>query len=674
MRSSALLHCWNTVLFASLFLTGCVGDEEPLAVDSPASSEDTAGPDSEPEPEQPPEMSSCDIPALFEIRCGGEICHSAGISTAADLDLTSPGVEARVAGQLGTSCAGVLAEPADPAGSLLYLKVLDTPSCGARMPLNGGPLSDFERTCLRDWISGLVPDSGANEPDESCPGCACEPDTVETCYHGPPGTANIGQCKSGSRICKPDGAGWTKCEGQVLPLGENCYTDIDENCDGATPDCSDLWSLGFGDSRTQVMRSVAVDSKRNVYSAGDFEGVVGFGGPPLVSTADKFDIVIAKHDRYGNPLWSKRYGDSSNQFAAKIVVDSKDNLIFVGRVYGHTDFGGGPLKAAGSGDIIVAKLDSNGNHLWSRVFGGKDPERAERVAIASNDDVILTGTFTSVVDFGGDLFFSQGKRDAFVARLDGATGAHVFSRQIGGSGDDYGFGVAVDGSKIVIAGRFEQSINLAGTLTSAGGTDIYVAALTAGGSVDWKRRFGGSGHEVVHDLVISPTSKEIVLIGEMAGTVDFGAGKLVSAGSRDIFVLGLKSNGTPSYSANYGDKGDQFGKSNDVNIWLSATTDADGIVYFGGPLIGKLNLGMFDVASVAGGTDIFYVALGANGKPLWGRSYGSADADLALGLAVSDNKHMVMAGRTFGSSVDFGSSGVIKCYGGSDGFVAKVPL
>lgn len=658
--SASLLYRHPWLLAGSLLtFAACVNEDE------------LPSPSSVPPRPTPPAELQCDIPSLFEVRCGGSICHSAGASTAAGLDLTSPGVEERVVGQPGKSCAGTLAEPADPEGSLLYRKLLDAPSCGARMPLNGEALSDDEMTCVRDWISGLLPETEDDESDETCPSCACEPDAVELCYSGIDGTADVGMCKSGSRICGPDGAGWSACEGEVLPLGENCFTDVDENCDGATPGCSDVWSLGFGDERVQVMRSVAVDSDENVYSAGDFEGVVGFGGESLVASGDKSDIVIAKHDRHGNPVWSKRFGDSSNQFAAKLVVDSKDNIVFVGRVYGHTDFGGGQLTAGGSGDIVVAKFDSDGNHLWSEVFGGKDPERAERVAIANNDDVILTGTFTSNLDFGGGTFFNEGERDAFVLRLDGDTGAHVFSRQIGGSGDDYGFGVDVDDDgHIVIAGRFEKSISLGGTLSSAGGTDLYVASLTAGGSVDWKKRFGDAGDEEVHDLVISSMG-EIVVLGAMSGSVNFGAGKLVSAGARDIFVLGLDDDGSALWSANYGDKNDQFGISNEVNIWMTLTADEEGVVYFGGMLIGKLDLGWFDL--VSGSTDIFYVALGGDGEPLWGYRYGSIDADLALDLTAAGG-YMVMAGRSFGESIDFGAAGVVETHGDSDAVLVKVPL
>ncbi|HVH99873.1 MAG TPA: hypothetical protein VM869_14220, partial [Enhygromyxa sp.] len=292
---------------------------------------------------------------------------------------------------------------------------------------------------------------------------------------------------------------------------------------------------------------------------------------------------------------------------------------------------------------------------------------------ADNGDVILTGTFTSTLSFGGDVFHSEGLRDAFVLRLDGDTGAHVFSRQIGGSGDDYGFGVGVDDNKnIIIAGRFEKTVKIGGSLTSAGGTDLYVAALTDGGSVKWKERFGGTGDEQVHDLVISPTTGEIVLLGAMEGTVNFGTGKLTSAGARDIFVLGLDADGDAIYSARFGDKVDQFGASNEENTWMTLTTDDDGVVYFGGMLIGDLDFGWFELNSSS--TDIFFAALGADAEPMWGFHYGSIDADLALDLTVSHSGHMVMAGRTFGKSIDFGPAGEVKTHGGSDALTIKVPL
>jgi hypothetical protein len=79
--------------------------------------------------------------------------------------------------------------------------------------------------------------------DPACngdPGCACTPNSVRSCYTGPAGTENVGQCKSGSQTCNAAGSAWGTCLGSVLPSIETgaCADNVDNDCDGQT-DCAD---------------------------------------------------------------------------------------------------------------------------------------------------------------------------------------------------------------------------------------------------------------------------------------------------------------------------------------------------------------------------------------------------------------------------------------------------
>ncbi|MBI4702842.1 MAG: hypothetical protein HY744_17130 [Deltaproteobacteria bacterium] len=59
----------------------------------------------------------------------------------------------------------------------------------------------------------------------------------------------------------------------------------------------------------------------------------------------------------GLHLWSKRFGDASDgQAGYRAAVDGSGNVFVVGRFEGSADFGGGPLKSEGLGDIFLAKL------------------------------------------------------------------------------------------------------------------------------------------------------------------------------------------------------------------------------------------------------------------------------------------------------------------------------
>lgn len=627
------------------------------------------------------DAGACDVEALFANRCSGDVCHS-GSSPAADLDLVSPGFHEHIVGARGNQCTGTVANPADPESSLLYVKVAGQPACGSRMPLVGDDLTEHEVSCVRDWISGLLPpnpdppDAGT-QPDAG-PGpdadTSCTPDDTEPCYTGPPGTEDTGICVSGSRTCQQDGT-WGACQGEQGPLGENCTTtSVDENCDGLMPPCTELWSLGFGTAESQSMRSVAVDATGNIFVAGDFEGTVNFGGGPLTAQGTKADIVVAKYDRYGNHLWSKRFGDTSNQFASQIAVDPAGNIIVMGRAFGTITFGGPVHDGAGTDDIFVAKLDTDGDYLWSRIFGGVDPDRAERLAIDADGDVLISGTFTGSVDFGAGSFTSAGLRDAFVLKLQGTTGAHVFSHAIGSTGDDYGWGIDADADgNVFIAGRFQGTITIAGggSLTSAGGNDIYLAKLTEFGVHVWSSRYGSTGDDAPFDLAVHRASGDLVTTGYISETVDFGGGGLVSAGSRDIFVARMDNDGGHGWSARYGDATDQFESDYDTNTWSAVALDAAGNVHLAGPLFGSASFGGGPTLTSAGKTDAYLVELTPTGGFVFGNRYGRAGTEIALDVAVASDGYAVIVGRTFGTAIDFGASGSITTHGSADMFIAR---
>lgn len=642
-----------------------------LAVGCPGSN-DTAT-----DTDEPP--LDCDIPVLFEQRCGGSTCHGGGESSASDLDLVSPGVEERVSGATGTNCSGILADSADPEGSLLYTKTSEeTPTCGVRMPIAGEPLTEDELTCMRYWISGLLP------PGAGCTDCDCEPGVKEDCYSGLEGTADVGICQTGTHTCQTSGMGFSECAGEVIPRGEDCYTpDIDENCDGATPECSESWSIGFGDPEDQSMRSVAVDDEGNVYGFGHFEGTVSLGGDPLTavpSVPHKPDLALTKHDLYGNHIWSFNYGDNSTQHGIKVLVDGNGGVIYLARIYGAVDLSGAGdtgevLKAAGGNEILIFKLDTDGQFIWSRMFGDKESERSERMVIDSQGDVIMTGVFPTTIAFGDNEFTSAGMRDAFVVKLDGATGNTMFASQFGGTEDDYGFGVDVDAAdSIFVTGRFGGTIEIGGTmLTSAGGLDIYVAELSPTGVPQWARSFGGSGADEVHDLRVQQNGN-IVLLGGMTGTMNFGGPDLVSAGSRDVFLATLDPTGNHVWSARYGDANDQF-EPDGLDTWLTLALHSSGNIYIGGSLYGSLSFGAGgDLTANGDGLkpDVFYFRTAADGSYLGGARFGGTGTDSALDIAVTESGYVVLPGRSTGTTLDFGTSGVVTNAGSSDGYIAKL--
>jgi hypothetical protein len=67
-------------------------------------------------------------------------------------------------------------------------------------------------------------------------GCGvCVPGSTQSCYSGPPSTAGVGICRSGTQACLPDGSGFGPCFGEITPQVETC-NGLDENCNGEPDD------------------------------------------------------------------------------------------------------------------------------------------------------------------------------------------------------------------------------------------------------------------------------------------------------------------------------------------------------------------------------------------------------------------------------------------------------
>lgn len=631
----------------------------------------------------------CDVELLFLQRCGGGPCHE-GDNAAAGLDLVIDGLEARVSLVPALQCGGLLADPSDPTNSVIYQKILPRPTCGGPMPVTGEKLTEAEAKCVRDWISGLrppgapdvdrgpIPDGGVRPRDmgtPGCPGCVCEAGTTEACYGAPEATRGIGVCVAGERTCAADGRSFGPCEGAVLPGPEDCHTPEDENCDGVTPACSPAWSFGFGDDGPQSVRSVAADADGNVYLLGDFEGAFDFGGGLLRATGDKADIVLASYDPLGAHRWSKRFGDSSNQYATQVAVGPTGQVVILGRAFGKIDFGGTLLDAAGTDDVFVAAFGPDGQHRWSRIFGGIDPDRAERLAFEANGDVLVTGAFTGTVDFGAGPVRSAGQRDAFVLRLAGANGAHLGSLAIGGPGDEYGFGIAAaPGGDLYVTGRFQESVSVAGgpMLRSAGGRDVYLARITRAGGHVWSRAIGGAEDDLVFDLVPSPAGDGLAITGYVVGEVDFGDGPRATIGGQDLFLARYDADGALRWANVYGDAGDQFAIDFDTNSW-NALAWAPGRLVVAGGFSGTLAGEGAQALTSAGRTDAFALVVDGDGAWINGWRFGTANTEIALDVALAPADRVVLGGRIFGTrGMDFGGSGSVPSAGSSDGFVVQI--
>jgi hypothetical protein len=305
------------------------------------------------------------------------------------------------------------------------------------------------------------------------------------------------------------------------------------------PDGSCQWSIQAGDDTNQDPWGIVADAAGNVLVAGDFEGTMDLGCGTLTS-AGGLDAFVAKLDPAGNCLWSKGAGASGIQQAFAVGVDSAGDMLVTGEFYTSIDWGCGALTSAGASDVFVAKLGPDGGCLWSKAFGSGGEQWGMGVVADAADDLLVVGHFGQAIDFGcGGLVAGGSGFDVYAAKLD-PEGNCLWSKRGGGADNQYGFGVAIDtAGNVAIEGNFVGTLDWGcGPMVGAGGSDYWVAKLDSAGDCLWSKAVGDAGEQYGYGVGVDAAGR-VAIAGDFQGTVDIGCGPLTSAGGSDLFVAKL---------------------------------------------------------------------------------------------------------------------------------------
>lgn len=421
-----------------------------------------------------------------------------------------------------------------------------------------------------------------------------------------------------------------------------------------------IYSQRYGGTGGDIGRAIATDASGNVIIAGTFIGTADFGGVPLVS-AGGADIFIAKYASNGTHQWSKRFGDVSTDFGFSVAFDASGNVILSGSFSGSVDFGGGLLASAGLEDIFVVKLDAAGTHLWSQRHGSTTADQANAIAVDGAGNVVVAGRFQGTVDFGGGPLVSAGGNDVFVTKRD-PNGTHLWSNRYGAVLGQAANDVAVDptNNDVIVAGFFESSVDFGGgVIASAGFVDAFVARYNSSGAHVWSDGFGGTGSETATGVAVDGAGN-VHITGSFSSTADFGGTPLVSAGSSDSYAAKYNASGAHLWSRGFGGVGIDGGNSIDVD-------DADNTVITG-TFNNTVNFGGGPLVS-QGLSDIFLAKYGPAGDHEWSQRFGSTGSDNGNALDVGVFQNAFMTGG-FSATVDFGGGPLVSA-GQFDVFVAR---
>jgi hypothetical protein len=489
-------------------------------------------------------------------------------------------------------------------------------------------------------------------------GPVCTPGATQSCYGGPPGTEGVGLCKAGAQTCNADGSSFGPCVGDVLPApAEDCSTPDDDDCNGVAleGDCvcipNAITACYDGPSGTLGV-GICAAGQATCDDTGTILGpCVGEVLPAPEVCATTADEDCSGPIDCGVTLWT--LAATGGVYGEQVAVGAGDSVYAIAVANAPAGVGGPPLAYGGGLDVVVAKYDALGQHLWSKGFGDAGDQQPIAIAVDHDDGVLVAGSYAGTIDFGlGPLVDNGGDASSasvFLAKFD-PQGLPVWSRSFrGGSGSSESpeaLGVLPSGGLALGGWYFGGSLDLgSGPLPPSPAAAGYVAAWDAAGALQWVRSFAGPNGSYVHALAVDPAG-DIYVCGtfdnSLVGT------SLVSAGGWDAFVAKLDQAGGVIWARSYGD----FDYQTCAGLALTAS---------GNPVVMIENAGVVDFGdgplASSGGSDVAVAELDGAGQPIWSRIFGDASGQTPRGLAVAPDGSVVFTVRNESTpgTVDFGT-------------------
>ena len=214
----------------------------------------------------------------------------------------------------------------------------------------------------------------------------------------------------------------------------------------------------YGGTESDELNSI-VEQQNFLYSLGYTNSLGDMNG----------DFYLVKTDLEGNSIWEKTFGSAQLDVGYRIVKSTDGNLFLLGAT---------EKANAGNRDIQLYKVDTDGNLIWEKSWGGAGQEIAETLIETSNSEILIAATTSSI---------GNGGRDIYLTWLS-AQGNILREKTYGRSGDDGASDLLeIENGKLLVFGY----------TSSYGATsrDFYLLQLNANGDSLWGKRYGGNDYE-----------------------------------------------------------------------------------------------------------------------------------------------------------------------------------
>lgn len=450
---------------------------------------------------------------------------------------------------------------------------------------------------------------------------------------------------------------------------------------------SQSWNSVYkiGSTPSDKAISVRSDTAGNILVSGYFSDSIALGnGVSLTRKGSGKEAFVAKYNSQGTAQWGISGGHYFDDRVLGMDLDRAGNTFFTGTCWGDITLNGLTLSNPPNtccDQCFVYKADINGNIVWGNMAGGNGDDQGLDIATDYNGNSYVAGFMNA----GGTMIFGDTMNVTGVN-----TGTHVYNYWVGkidSAGNwkwattfgnlpwdpaankyverDIAIRLGEDGD-MYVTGGFDGTRTFGNTtLTSVGGTDVFLLKMTTDGVIQWAIS-GGSDEDDWANGVGTDSLGHVYITGEHRDSLYFGTVLIKNFKRRDVFVAKFDANdgtciwGKRAGSDEGGERGNDIYADKNCNIFLTGEVGA------------KAKFGADIVTDSVGSPHMFVARISPDGEWIWATTGGTIDSmDIrSNSIFAGRNKELFISGNFRGYSV-FGDSSLTSA-GKTDGFWASI--
>jgi len=402
-----------------------------------------------------------------------------------------------------------------------------------------------------------------------------------------------------------------------------------------------IWQKSLGGTKNDIVKSIQETDDKGYIVAGTTESV----DENVIGNHGSDDFWILKLNKAGNIKWKYCYGGSKLETTPSIKQTFDKGYIVVGT----TESNDGDVRGNhGSVDVWVLKLNSDGQKVWQKCFGGSGAdwgssgsstlEGGTSIQQTKDGGYIVAGT-TSSND--GDVKGNHGGSDYWILKLD-KTGVIQWQRCFGGSTNEYATSVKQlkDGGYIVAGYSNSIDGDVVGQHSQFSENDFWIIRLNKNGNLKWQKCLGGTLDEEAHD-VIQTADNGFLVIGHAMST----DGDLICNQPFWSWVIKLDSSSNIQWQRTF---------TGATEIFSVKETKDNGYIIAGKA---QLNDGVvsgvhFDSLTQDYNWDFWTLKLNNKGYIQWQKCLGSSKLDMAFSIEQTTDGDYITAGLSTGKDGD----------------------